>query len=182
LLDARLEEIRAFVTARIVDLRTFLSKDVVSARAEVLKHVREIEMTPEMDGQPHYEAHGEWSLVGDAGEQWGKPVKLRWLRARTTAAPPAFFPARRSAFLSHTAGWSLFPVPIRHPVKAHDGMGTFGARALWPSIARHFCGLDQRSQQMIGVLFGQPCALYSVCRAFLRSAQPAVTDRSLVNI
>ena len=67
------------MTSRIADLRTLLSKDVVSARAEMLKHVREIEMTPQRDGQAHYEARGEWSLLGDAGEKqpyWNRQARM----------------------------------------------------------------------------------------------------------
>jgi hypothetical protein len=66
-IEARLADIRRFVTRRILDLRELLSKDVLLARTELLKHVNEIRMVPLMDkGGAHYEATGEWSLLGDA--------------------------------------------------------------------------------------------------------------------
>lgn len=38
---------------------------VAFAQAEVLKHVGETEMVPHADGEPHYEACGEWNLLGE---------------------------------------------------------------------------------------------------------------------
>ena len=67
--EARLLDIRRFVTKRILDLRELLSRDVMLARAELVKHVQEITMIPRTNGSdPHYEATGEWSLIGDAFE------------------------------------------------------------------------------------------------------------------
>lgn len=68
-IEARLADIRRFVTKRILDLRELLSKDVLLARTELLKHVQEIRMVPLVDKSgAHYEAMGQWSLLGDAGE------------------------------------------------------------------------------------------------------------------
>ncbi|HVA76567.1 MAG TPA: hypothetical protein VNF27_01660, partial [Candidatus Binataceae bacterium] len=69
-IEAQLAEIREFVTSRITDLRGLLSKSVVLARAEVLKHVREIQMVPHVsESDPHYEAQGEWNLLGEDSGQ-----------------------------------------------------------------------------------------------------------------
>ena len=72
--DAQLSEIRDFVTSRIADLRTLLTKnakDVALARAELLMHVQEIRMMPQVgsDGREYYEAQGEWSLLGKSNRQ-----------------------------------------------------------------------------------------------------------------
>ena len=66
-IEARLTDIRRFVTNRISDLRELLSKDVLLARTELLKHIQAIRMVPRTEADdPHYEAAGEWSLVGTA--------------------------------------------------------------------------------------------------------------------
>ena len=71
-IEARLTDIRRFVTRRILDLRELLSRDVLLTRTELLKHIQEIRMVPRTDGSgPHYEAAGEWSLVG--GEYESSP-------------------------------------------------------------------------------------------------------------
>jgi hypothetical protein len=68
-IEGRLADIRRFVTARILDLRELLSKDVLLARTELLKHIQVIRMVPRVDANdPHYEAAGEWSLLGSAYE------------------------------------------------------------------------------------------------------------------
>lgn len=67
--EARLTDIRRFMTKRILDIRELLSKDVLLARTEILKHVQEIRMVPRVDGKDaHYEAVGVWSLLGDVVE------------------------------------------------------------------------------------------------------------------
>jgi hypothetical protein len=64
-IEARISDIRRFVMEKTLDLRGLLSKDVQLARSELLKHVREIQMIPLTDHpDPHYEAVGEWSLLG----------------------------------------------------------------------------------------------------------------------
>ena len=94
-IDAKLGEIRTFVTSRIADLRTLLSKDVALARAEVIKHVREIEMTPQMDGEPHYEAHGDWDLLGETVDR--QPWRQVGMVAGVGFEPTASGPARGAA-------------------------------------------------------------------------------------
>lgn len=58
--------IREFVKRRLADLRALLNADVSRARAELLKHTREIRMVPEknVDGRFHYIATGGWDLLG----------------------------------------------------------------------------------------------------------------------
>lgn len=53
----------------IFDLHELLSRDVLLARTELLKPIQVIRMVPRKDtGPPHYEAAGEWNLVGSAYE------------------------------------------------------------------------------------------------------------------
>jgi hypothetical protein len=68
-IEGRPADIRGFVMERILDMRELLSKDVALARIELVKHLQEITMVPRTNGaDPHYEATGNWSLVGDAFE------------------------------------------------------------------------------------------------------------------
>lgn len=57
--------IRKFVTRRVSDLLGLLSVDTSKARAELIKHTREIRMIPEKgdDGRPYYVAAGGWDLM-----------------------------------------------------------------------------------------------------------------------
>lgn len=79
-IEARLLDIRRFVTRRILDLRQLLSRDTLLARAELMKHVKEITMVPRTnESDPHYEAKGEWSLVGDAFESGSGTRPSNWV-------------------------------------------------------------------------------------------------------
>lgn len=94
-IDAQLAEIREFVTSRITDLRGLLSKSVVLARAEVLKHVREIQMVPQTDASdPHYEARGEWNLLGEDVRQDSVSGRQIGLVAGVRAVPSLTLPFR----------------------------------------------------------------------------------------
>ena len=73
-IEARLADIRRFVTSRILDLRELLSRDVLLARPELLKHIQVIRMVPRVDAiDPHYEAAGEWSLAGNGSGPGTRP-------------------------------------------------------------------------------------------------------------
>jgi hypothetical protein len=82
--DARLGEIRIFVNNKLKDIRQQLSNndfaDPTAIRAELLKHVSEIRLTPQ-DGNPrgHYVAEGTWDLVGkeDGPAHDPAPVSIR---------------------------------------------------------------------------------------------------------
>jgi hypothetical protein len=64
--------LRAFVASRLADLRGLLNADAVAAKAELLKHVREIRLYP--DGKT-YRVAGEWDLLGAANTvQSGHPA------------------------------------------------------------------------------------------------------------
>jgi site-specific DNA recombinase len=64
--DAHLSDIRKFVTQRLGDLRSLLAGDPVPARKELLKHVSEIRMIPQIgEGKPHYVAEGRWNLLAN---------------------------------------------------------------------------------------------------------------------
>lgn len=58
--------IREFVKRALADLQTLLNADTSRARAELLKHTREIRMIPEKgeDGRFYYLAAGGWDLMG----------------------------------------------------------------------------------------------------------------------
>jgi site-specific DNA recombinase len=60
--------IREFVKRGLSDLLELLNADTSRARAELLKHTREIRMTPEKDdnGRLYYVASGGWDLMGGA--------------------------------------------------------------------------------------------------------------------
>jgi hypothetical protein len=58
--------LRDFVVGRLRDLVGLLRSDVMRARAELAKHVREIRMVPAKDtnNQESYFAEGEWNMLG----------------------------------------------------------------------------------------------------------------------
>jgi hypothetical protein len=61
----KLRDAREFVISRLGDLRTLLSGDVARAKAELLKHVQRIDLTPVLAaGERFYLAEGEWDLLG----------------------------------------------------------------------------------------------------------------------
>ena len=60
-IDARLEEIGAFVRRRLQDIRALLYGNFARAKAELGKHYREIRLTPEGES---YRVSGEWDLIG----------------------------------------------------------------------------------------------------------------------
>ena len=63
--QAKLRDARDFVTTRLGDLRKLLSSDVATAKAELLKHVQRIDLTPvRAAGERFYLAEGEWDLLG----------------------------------------------------------------------------------------------------------------------
>jgi hypothetical protein len=64
--DFHPEGIRQFVKRRLSDLLALLNKDITKARAELLRHTREIRMIPEaaQDGSRYYVAVGGWDLLG----------------------------------------------------------------------------------------------------------------------
>jgi site-specific DNA recombinase len=79
-IEARIADIRRFVTKRILDLRELLSKDVLLAKPELLKHVQEIRMIPRVDENgAHYEATGEWSLLGHTLESGPGTRPSNWV-------------------------------------------------------------------------------------------------------
>lgn len=66
--QAKLRDIREFVTSRLGDLRKLLSCDVPTAKAELLKHVQRIDLKPvAAGGERFYLAEGEWDLLGGFG-------------------------------------------------------------------------------------------------------------------
>ena len=60
-LDARLEEMEAFVGRRLQDVRSLLLADVPRAKAELAKYCTAIVLIPEGSG---YRVSGEWDLLG----------------------------------------------------------------------------------------------------------------------
>jgi site-specific DNA recombinase len=83
--EAQLEDVRRFVAERILDLRKLLAGDVVRAKVELAKHVREIFMQPrEANGRGFYEATGQWDLLGE-GPKTGRALRLVGRNARMVA-------------------------------------------------------------------------------------------------
>ncbi len=60
-LDAKLQEIDAFVRRRLQDVRSTLLADVSRAKVELAKHCAAIHVTPEGDT---YRINGDWDLLG----------------------------------------------------------------------------------------------------------------------
>ena len=68
-MEARLNEIRSFVTKEIYNLRELLNEGAPLAKAELHRHLTEIRMTPSSDGNGwNYVAEGEWDLLGTDAE------------------------------------------------------------------------------------------------------------------
>jgi len=57
-------DISEFVVGRLLHLRELLSNDVIRARAELLNHVAEICLEPQVGTKAGYIAVGEWDLLG----------------------------------------------------------------------------------------------------------------------
>jgi hypothetical protein len=64
--EAHLSDIRNFIMGKMGDSRALLAGDPAPARKELLKHVSEIRMMPQVgDGKGYYIAKGEWRLLGN---------------------------------------------------------------------------------------------------------------------
>jgi site-specific DNA recombinase len=105
-LQADLRNIRPFVVAGLSDLFHLFNSDVVVARAELVKHVKEILLYPE---EANYKACGTWNFLGT-----GHMVQLR-------PAAPTFqqVTIRKKRVFSE-----LVTEPILAPVKFASRMGT----------------------------------------------------------
>ena len=85
-IDARLQEIEAFVLNGLADIQARLAGEVPRAKAELAQHCTEITLTPEGKS---YKLSGEWDLVGDVrsdgagGQNWTQrlPVRFAWFAA-----------------------------------------------------------------------------------------------------
>jgi hypothetical protein len=67
-LDARLEEIEAFIRKRLQDIRGMLFADVPRAKAELSKHCTVITVTPEGST---FRIAGDWNLLGGRSDGAG---------------------------------------------------------------------------------------------------------------
>ncbi len=64
-IEQKIEGLREFVTSQLSDIRGLLNADVTRARAELVKHVREIILMPAGEGRKaYYVAKGSWDLFG----------------------------------------------------------------------------------------------------------------------
>jgi ABC-type hemin transport system ATPase subunit len=69
-IELRIDEIRKFVTNRLANVLDVLRNDSALARTEILKHRKEITMTPQRNGQkPFYAAEGNWDYC-EAIQGW----------------------------------------------------------------------------------------------------------------
>lgn len=58
-------DVRKFVMSKLSNLRGLLYSDVPTAKAEILRHVDRIDLTPmEANGERFFVASGEWNLLG----------------------------------------------------------------------------------------------------------------------
>ena len=63
-IQATVSDIRQFVISRLSDLRSLLNSDVPTAKAEILRHVDRIDLTPmQANGERFFVASGEWDLL-----------------------------------------------------------------------------------------------------------------------
>jgi hypothetical protein len=84
-LDARLQEIEAFVQKSLQDIRGLLFADVPRAKAELSKPCKAITLTSEGST---FRITGDWNLLGGrsdgaGGPAWTErlPVRFEWLAA-----------------------------------------------------------------------------------------------------
>jgi chromosome segregation ATPase len=64
-IQAQVQDIREFVLSTLSDVRSLLHSDVPTAKAEILRHVDRIDLTPmEANGERFFVASGEWNLLG----------------------------------------------------------------------------------------------------------------------
>jgi hypothetical protein len=71
-LDARFQEIEAFVQKRLQDIRGLLFADVPRAKAELSKHGKAITLTPEGST---FRITGDWNLLGGRSDGAGGPER-----------------------------------------------------------------------------------------------------------
>jgi DNA invertase Pin-like site-specific DNA recombinase len=92
--STHVSKVRRFVSERLGDIRGLLNADVQRAKAELAKHVTQIEMQPRAEGKKgHYVAVGEWNLLGGYPEALGNQENAE-KRVRMVAGggfePPTF--------------------------------------------------------------------------------------------
>jgi chromosome segregation ATPase len=64
-IQGQLRDLRDFVLSKLSDLRNLLYSEVPTAKAEILRHVDRIDLTPmETNGERFFVASGEWNLLG----------------------------------------------------------------------------------------------------------------------
>ena len=64
--QSRLSDIRQFVVSKLRDLRTLLTADIPTAKAEILRHVDRIDLSPmEVDGERFFVASAAWNLLAN---------------------------------------------------------------------------------------------------------------------
>src|SRR5580692_7122596 len=76
-LDARLQEIGAFVQKRLQDIRGLLFADVPRAKAELSKHCTAITLTPEGES---FRITGDWNLLGGRSDGAGGQNRTGYAR------------------------------------------------------------------------------------------------------
>jgi hypothetical protein len=136
--DAHLTEIRGFITKRLADLQRLISGEPAEARKELMKHVSEIRMFPQDNGEdgngkPHYVAEGTWRLVGSE-EETGSVMSPQ---IRSVADPRNQLRANQPISNPSTgrtcARLSSFWAPIRTSVASRS----YELRRYWPGTVLH---------------------------------------------
>ncbi len=83
----QLSELRNFIIERLTNIRTLVTSDVERARVELAKHITRVTLQPQ-DG--HYEATGEWDVVGkQPNTRDGEGMRV-WMVAGDGFEPPTF--------------------------------------------------------------------------------------------
>jgi hypothetical protein len=84
----QLSELRDFILERLTNIRALVTSNVERARVELAKHITSITLQPQ-DG--HYEAMGEWNVVGKQQPNTSKGDGMRvWMVAGDGFEPPTF--------------------------------------------------------------------------------------------
>jgi hypothetical protein len=96
-LQAHFRDTRAFVIEGLSDLWELLNSDVVIARAELVKHVKEIWLYPEGN---NYRACGTWDYLGSGRMVQLRPAAPFFEQRPTTAIPRIDFSVFSPQFAS----------------------------------------------------------------------------------
>ena len=83
----QLSELRDFILERLTNIRALVTSNVEHARVELAKHINSITLQPQ---GAHYEATGDWNVVGkEPANREGGGMRV-WMVAGDGFEPPTF--------------------------------------------------------------------------------------------